>query len=699
MNDLARVDGLAKATGAAIYAADVQRPGMLAAAVVRSPYPSARIVAVDTSAARALPGVHAVLTGADVGGALFGRRVRDVPILAQGVVRFAGEAVVAVAAEDRVIAERAAGAVRVEYEPLPAVLDPAEALSAGAPRVHDAPWEYPGAVVTADDPPNLQSRTFWSAGDDVSAVLASSAHTVDLTFTTASQHQGYLEPQACVCEVGRDGRVHVWAANKSPYRLREQLATPAGLSPERFSVSLVPVGGDFGGKGAPMDVPLCAALARATGRPVKLVRRYSEDLMAANPAHACRARVLAGCDASGQLTALDVHLLWNGGAYAGYKPVPTVNLAGARGAGSSYRIPALRIESLVAYTHMVPGGHRRAPGAPQTTFAVESALDELARVAGIDPVEFRRRNLLRGDDVPPLGNRPAEVRGLQTLAAAVAAYRPVAAPPGMRHGAGIAIYDRGTGVGQTSLALRAEAGGGVTAFVSFPENGAGAHTVVREVVARGLGLTADQVGVEPLSTDELPPDSGVGGSRVTASAGEVAARAVASYLAARPAPGETVTATLEPGGMRRVTAYAVQMVQVAVDPETGRVLPLHVLSVHDVAEVVHPLGHRVQIEGGIAMGLSAALLEDLAVVEGRVTAANLGDFKLASQHDVPPIEVVLVPGGIGVGAANVKGIGEMGNVAIPAAVANAVRDAVGVRMCALPITAEAVRAALRGEGA
>ncbi|HVB10422.1 MAG TPA: xanthine dehydrogenase family protein molybdopterin-binding subunit [Bacillota bacterium] len=694
---MARIDGIRKATGAAIYAADVQRPGMLVAAVVRSPFPSARIKSIDTSEARAMPGVHAVLTGEDVGPALFGRRVRDVPVLAQGIVRYVGEAVAAVAAEDRPTAERAAAAVRVEYEPLPAVLTPEEAWAPGAPRVHDAPWSYEGAVVKPEDPGNLQSRVGWQNGGDVDQALAQSAHTVDLVFTTPAQHQGYIEPQACVCEVGRDGRTRVWAANKSPYRLREQLTVPLGLSPERYEVRPVPVGGDFGGKGAPMDVPLCAALARASDRPVKLARRYSEDLMAANPAHASRTRVRAGCDADGRITALDVHLEWSGGAYAGYKPVPTVNLHGAHGAGSSYRIPAIRIESLVAYTHTVPGGHRRAPGAPQTVFAVESALDELARVAGLDPVAFRRANLLREGDATPLGDRYAEVRGVETLDAAMAAYRPVPAPAGMRHGMGIALYDRGTGIGRSSMALRAEAGGGVTAFVSFPENGAGAHTAVQTLVARGLGLQPAQVAVEHLSTDELPPDDGVGGSRVTASIGELVARAVAAYQSERPEPGQSVTATLEPGGTRRVTAFAVQIAQVAIDPETGRVQPLHILSAHDVAEVVNPLAHEVQIEGGVAMGLSNALLEDLAVVDGRVTAANLGDFKLASQRDVPPIEVVLVPGGLGVGAGNVKGIGEMGNVAVLAALANAVRDALGARVCALPITSEAVYRVLHGE--
>src|SRR5579875_849715 len=353
---MARLDGLAKASGALAYAADVQLPGLLTAAVVRSPFPHARIVSIDTAAARAMPGVHAVLTGADVDpGALFGRKVRDVPVLAREETRFVGEAVAAVAAESRSAADAAAAAIRIEYEQLPAVFDAEEALRPGAPLVHAAPWRYPGAVVREDGPPNLQSRAFWQNGGDVEAALAAAAWRSDLTFETPFAHQGYIEPQACVASVEPGGRIRVWMANKSPYKLREQLAAGFGLDPERIEVEPLPVGGDFGGKGSPMDAPLCIALARQAGRPVQLVRRYAEDLMAANPRHASRIRVRVGCDAGGALVAMDVRCLFNGGAYAGFKPLANVNLHGAEDAGSPYRIPAIRIESLVAYTHTVPG--------------------------------------------------------------------------------------------------------------------------------------------------------------------------------------------------------------------------------------------------------------------------------------------------------------------------------------------------------
>lgn len=684
-----RIDAAEKISGRTRYAADLTLPGLLHLAVARSPFPHARILSVDTAEAAACPGVHRVLTGADLPPALFGRRVRDVPILARERARFVGEAVAVVATETREQAERAAARVHVEYDPLPFVVDPEDALRPGAPAVHEAPWAFPGAVATPSDPPNLQSRL--ERGEDVEAYLAASAVTVDRTFETSAVHQGYLEPQACVARVDRDGRVEVWAANKSPYRLRAQLAAGFGLPEERITVHPLPVGGDFGGKGAPMCAPLCVALAARTGRPVRLVLRYAEDMVAANPRHAARIRVRAGCGRDGRLVALDVRALFNGGAYAAFKPIPSVNLHGVEEAGSSYRIPHIHIESLVAYTHTVPRGHMRAPGAPQVVFAVESALDDLARAAGMDPVEYRRINLLRDGEPAPLGERWEEARGLATLEAALGAVRPVEVRPGERRGVGVAVYNRPTPVGRTSLSL-AVADGDVTARVPMPETGTGSHTVVRDAVARALRVAPERVRVLHVSTADLPADDGVGGSRVTATASE-AVRLAAERLRAQGGRG-SVTVTVEPENARRVTSFCVQVAQAGVDVETGQVTVYEVLTAVDVAEVLNPSLHRVQIEGGVAMGYGFACLEDLAIVEGQVTAPHLGEYKLPSPRDVPRMPVVLVPGGRGVGAHNVKAIAELSNVPVAAAIANAVADAAGVRITRLPITAEAVYAAL-----
>ncbi len=692
---VSRVDAADKIGGRTVYAADVTLPGLLHAAVVRSPLPHARILSIRTDEAAASPGVRGVFTGADLPPAVFGRRVRDVPLLARERVRFAGEAVAAVVAETRDDAERAAARVHVEYGPLPFVTDPEDALRPGAPTVHDAPWEFPGAVVSSGDPPNLQSRVVEEHGE-AAPQQGAGVVTVDRTFETPAGHQGYLEPQACLARVGADGGVEVWAANKSPYRLRAQLAAGFGLPEARITVHPLPVGGDFGGKGGPMHVPLCVELARRTGRPVRLALRYGEDLAATNPRHAARIRVRAGAGRDGRLVTLDVHAVFNGGAYAGCKPIPTVNLHGVDDAGSSYRIPHIRIESLIAYTHTVPRGHMRSPGSPQVVFAVESALDELARTLAIDPIEFRRRNLLRDGEPAPLGGQWEEVRGIETLDAALRALRPAEVRPGERRGVGIAVYNRPTRPGNTSLSLEV-AGDAVTVRIPTPETGTGSHTVVRDAVARALDVTRERVRVEHVSTAALPQDDGAGGSRVTASVSE-AIRLAVERLRAQGGRG-SVTVVVDRQTVRPLTSFCIQLAQVGVDAETGRITVYEVLTAVDVAEVLEPALHQVQIEGGVAMGYGFACLEDLAIVEGQITAVHLGEYKLPSLRDVPRMPVVLVRGGCGIGALNVKAIAELSNVPVAAAVANAVADAVGVRLTRLPMTAETVYAALHPEDA
>ena len=664
-------------------------------AVVRSQVPRGRIVAIDCRHALAMAGVTGVFTGRDVGLRLYGRRVRDVPMLAVDEVRFVGERVAAVVAESRPVAEKAAATVIVEVEELPSTLDLEKALTPGSPRVHETPWAYPGAVVSEADPHNLQSRVRHGRPDEVVRRLAASRHVVDSVYSFASGHQGYLEPQTCVASVDSDGTVHVWMANKSPYRLRAQLAACLEMPPERIEIHPVAIGGDFGGKGSPMDAPLCVELARRTGRPVKLVQRYDEDLTSANPRHSGRIRVRAGCDSGGRLTAFAADALFDGGAYAGFKPIATVSLHGLADIGSSYRIPAAAVEVGIAYTNTVPRGHMRAPGAPEAVFAFESALAELASKAGLNPAEIRRRNLLRTGEANPWGETWVESRGLETLEAALAAYRPLDVDSGWRHGWGIAVYDRPTTTGKTSLRLL-PGDEGVVVEVPMPETGTGVHTVVREGLARALGIEPHLVEVRQVSTAALPHDDGVGGSRVTAALSHAVAEAAAAF--SRGGSDQPVTVVVEPGDTPHVTAFCVQIAQVAVDPDSGQVRVLQILSAVDVAEVVNPRAHRLQIEGGAAMGYGLACLEDLDMREGRVWAANLGEFRIPSTVDVPVWRTVLVEGARGVGALGVKSVGELGNVPTAAAIAGAVAGATGVRARDLPITAEKVYALLHSEG-
>ncbi len=736
-----RVDGELKVTGQMTYAADVSLPGLLHVAVLRSPYPHARITALDTAAAAQMPGVHSVLVGADVAHVRYGRLVQDVPLLAVDKVRFAGERVAAVAAETRSQAERAVAAIDVAYDPLPAVFDPGAALAAEAPAVHAVPWSYAGALAEAGGPPNLQARHVWTGGTDVEAALAAAEFQFEEEFSTPSTHQGYLEPHSCTAAVDSDGHIRVWASTKAPYRLRAQVARAFGLPPEQIEVNPLALGGDFGGKGSPMNVPLCVELARRTGRPVQMTMRYAEELLAGNVRHASVTRIRAGVSRDGVLQAMDVRMVFNVGAYAGFRP--GANLHGAQEAGSWYRIPAMRVESTCVYTNQVPGGHKRAPGAVQANFAVESMMDIIAGGLGLDPLELRHRNLLRTGDATPLGEHWPEARGVDTLVAAERAYRPVHMEDkgsSVRWGRGVAVFSRPTHAGASSLRLCADTAGRIVAEVPQPEQGGGVHTVVRTMVARELGLAQGQIAIRHVGTAALPNDDGVGGSRVTASLSEVVPRAAEQFrqragaLAAAQLGLDPAAVVQHPGpswgdasGQRRLglgelaawaaergeelaaqaatgrdrghgqgaLGFCVQMAQVGVDVDTGQLFIGEILTVHDVGAIINPCAHRVQIEGGVAYGVGEALLEDLAISEGKVGAANLGDYKLPSAHDVPPIRLVYLEGGRGVGLYNVKGIGEMSNVPVPAVLANAVAAAVGVRIPNLPITAEKIYFALQ----
>jgi CO/xanthine dehydrogenase Mo-binding subunit len=695
-----RDDARAKASGAARYVGDVSLPGMLYVAVVRSLVPHARIAGIDTKLAEAADGVAGVFTAADVNQAPYGRSVRDIPILAHGKVRFAGERIAAVVAESRQAAEAAAALVDVTYEDLPAVLSAEEAITPGAPAVHEQPWSYPRAAVLPGDEQNLQSRVVHGSPVAVEAALAASDHVIDGTYTTPSGHQGYLEPQACVAAVD-GGRLRIWATNKSPYRLRSQLAECLGLDPASIEIQPGPLGGDFGGKGSPMDIPLCAELARLTGRPVKLVLRYTEDLTATNPRHPARIRVRAGCDRDGRLTAVEVQALFNGGAYGGFKPLATVSLHGVEQCTLAYHVPALYLETVIAYTNTVPRGHMRSPGSPQSAFALESAFDELADLVGLDRAEFRRRNLVRAGEPSVTGKVWAEARGVPTLDAAVEQARlsQAQAPAGWWRGTGVAVYAReAPGMAATSVRLIPVPGGRIRAEVPVPETGTGSHTVIRNLLAAGLGVGAADVDVVHVGTGDLPGDPGVGGSRVTVGMSEALDRAARAWRD-RGDPGEPVEIRSGPdggaGSPPAVSSYCAQVAQVAVDPVTGQVKVLEILSAVDVGRIVHPAGHQMQIDGGTVMGYGFACLEDLAEDDGQVTAANLGEFRLPVMADIPALRTVLVEGGQGVTSANVKPVGELTNVPVAAAVANAVADATGCRIRDLPVTAEKVYWALR----
>ncbi len=711
-----KLEGLGKVSGQARYSGDVTLPGLVWGKALRSPLPHARILRIDTSRARDLAGVLAVLTAQDLPNILVGRRMFDMPMLARDRVRFIGEKVAVVAAVDPDIAEEALALIDVEYEDLPAVFDPIEAIQADAPILHENPAAYEGAP--AERPhPNVQSVLRFKLGD-VEAGFREADRILEHTFRTQLDHQGYLEPHAGVVAIDDAGRVQVWASNKMPFRLKELLSQALRLPPEQIRVNLTPIGGDFGGKGSLMDLPLAYHLARVTGRPVKMLMRYAEELMAGNPRHPSVITMRTGVRKDGRILARRVKALFNSGAYAAFKPAPSVNLGGAGMGAGVYRIPNLLIEAFCVYSNNIPCGHARSPGEPQMVFAGESHMDMIARELGLDPADVRRRNLLRDGDHLANGHHLEHVRASDTLEAALKASHWAEPKAGPWIGRGMAMTHRHIGVGFTNARLRLETSGAVTLSIALPDTGTGAHLVLRQVVAEVLGLSLDEVEIELANTDDFTTDSGVGGSRVTHTGGRAAYHAaeklkaqieaeatkqgippgaLAAIARAAAKDGRTLEAShfYDAKAHAAVTSFTAQVAEVAVDPATGQVTVRHFTTAHDVGTIINPIGHQGQIEGGLIQGLGFALMEEMKTEDGRISTLSLGDFKLPTIQDIPPLTTVILQDPVGPGPFNAKAIGEGSISAVAPAVANAVADACGVRILDLPITAEKVFFALR----
>jgi CO/xanthine dehydrogenase Mo-binding subunit len=706
---------------------------------LRSPWPHARIVRIDTSAAERLPGVLAVLTARDLPDLLTGRRVYDMPVLARDRVRFIGEKVAVVAAEDPNVAEEALGHIEIDYEELPAVYDAQEAMKAEAPLLHPQYRLYPHAPAKYfSDLPNVHSHVTWQLGN-VEQGFAAATQIFEHTFTTHYVHQGYIEPHASVVAIEPDGRAHVWLSNKMPFRTRELLADAVQIPPEEILVHPVPIGGDFGGKGSLMDLPLCYHLARCTGRPVKMVMTYTEELMAGNPRHPTTIVLRTGVTREGVIVAREAKVLFNSGAYAAFKPTPVVNITGASQAAGAYGIANIRIDAYSVYTNCVPAGHMRAPGDPQVTFAVESAMDMMAEALGINPLEFRRRNLLKDGDRLPSGHPVEHVRVKETIDAAVHASRWGQPKPRPHVGRGLAVSHRHIGIGDANAQISVEGDGAVTLLTAAPDTGTGSHTVLRQIVAETLSLPIEQVRVQVATTDAFEADSGAGGSRVTHVAGQATYQAAqelkglilevaAQFLGCQPqevtlSDGRCTTANRESGLLLaevaqaalaserplciqkayrvadypHITGFTAQAVELEVDPETGQITLLDVVTAHDVGTIINPLGHQGQIEGGLIQGIGFGLIEEMSAEEGRLSTLSLGDYKIPNIKDIPPLKTVLVQEARGPVPFQGKSIGESSVTPITAAIANALYDAVGVRICDLPITAEKVYQVLQAQ--
>ena len=726
-----RIDNTGKVTGESRYTADILLPGTLWAKTLRSPYSHARIVRLDTARAEKAPGVRAVLSGNDVRGILYGRRYRDISVLAQERVRFMGERVAAVAADTLEQAEHALDLIQVKYEELPAVLDPIAALGSGAPIIHPDVNSYKGLPKPLDKPSNAFVHDVSTRGD-VAEGFARSDFIVENTYTVPRVHQAFLEPHCCLVWIDDQERVQMWSPNKVPQGLKESMSEAFAIPKNKIRVNPVAIGGDFGGKGAPIDEPICYLLALRTGRPVKMVMEYREEFIAGAPRHAAVMRLKTGVMRDGTIVAHQMEAFLDSGAYGGFRPGAVVG--GIAHAGGCYRAQHARIEVSRVYTNNLPGGQMRAPGEPQGFFAAESHMDCVARKVGMDPYEFRLKNLIEEGEETLTGGHYKGIKAKATLNAVVkaAGYK---SPKAAYIGRGIAMGYRGPGAGSTSLKIFLNPDGSMVIETALLEQGTGTYTTLRQIAAEELSCEPDEIQIKIVDTDfGVPFDSGIGGSRGTRVATGVA------FQAARAAKAELLNIAEKLLGWKKteidlvgkhlvnkktkkrqrwddllgrvgrsiigeavnrddehspVTAFAAQVAEVSVDSETGEVTLRRLTTAHDTGIIVNPIGHQGQIDGGVVQGIGYGLIEHLPVQDGRVATPHFGEYKIPTMKDIPALKTVLVEGEGGVGPYKTKGIGENPITPVAPAIANAIEDAVGVRIRDLPITAEKIYAAMR----
>ena len=755
---LPRLEAREKVVGSALYTDDMTMPGMLYAAVLGSDYAHARIRSCDATAARALPGVSAVLTGDDVEMDLAGGALRDEPFLARGKVRYLGEPVAAVAACDLDTARRALRLIEIDYEPLEAVFDPEEALRDTAPVLHEGRGDY---ACTFERPAaaNAIAHTQFLEGD-VEAAWEQCDAVVENTFETPAQEHAYIEPCASLAACDGNGKITLWSSMHSVFRVQRLTAQALRMPLTKLRVIAPRVGGGFGGKCELTLQPIAVALARATGGAVRLTLAREDDIAMTKTRHASRIYMRTGARRDGTLVAREARIYLDGGAYADESPQLAVNAAYfARG---PYRIENVNIASWAAYTNKVKGGAFRGFGNPQVTFAAESQLDDLARRLDLDPIDLRLRNALDSGDTW-LGGQRVENGTLQSCLQAVRRASDWDRPrsglpgrPGKRRGIGV------SGVGHVSALLgggatiRLNEDGSVTVNTGAVDVGAGEDTVLAQIAAASLGLPIEQVNYANPDTDSSPYNFQTASSRTTYTVGkalnEASSRVTEQILAHAGEMLECAAADLElrPGGTvgirgvadagasfaevavramyvsggpisgshdwlyrgdpfdpERTTVrgfaydtlgiftFGAQAVELEVDENTGAVEILEVWSAHDVGCAINPVSVEGQIEGAVAQGLGYALCEELVFDDGRIVNPTLMDYKIPGPADVPhAIHAIVLEHPEDSGPFGAKGVGEMGIVGVAAAVANAVRDATGARVTKIPITGERMLRAL-----
>jgi CO/xanthine dehydrogenase Mo-binding subunit len=747
-----KIDGLAIATGKPLYTADLVPVGTLTVKLLRSPHAAARITAIDTAAAAALPGVACVLTHKDVPPVRFTLAGQTYPepspydrLILDQLVRYIGDGVAIVAADDERTARQALGLIKVEYDVLTPVISPEEAI--GHPSlVHPEADLHCNLAIGLDQGRNI-AATHTVAVGDIDAALAASAVVVEDTFHTQAQAHAMMETYRAFSCLDHAGRLVVVSSTQIPFHVRRHLARALELPASRIRVVKPRIGGGFGGKQTAVAELYPALVTLRTGRPAMLVFDRKETFTASNSRHAMRLTVKLGADRDGRIRAIDVRNLADTGAYGEHAPT-VFAVAGEKSLPLYNKADAVRYSGHAVYTNKLPAGALRGYGATQGCFAVESAVNELAAALAIDPCELRLKNIIRAGETDIYHGKPL---GSSALDSCIARGReligwqgkyPCRDLGGKVRAVGMAVAMQGSGIAGVDTAsaeVRLNDDGNYTLLVGSTDMGTGSDTILAQMAAEVLGAPLGNIIVHAADTDVSPFDTGsyasstayVTGMAVVKAAGELREKIVAAAAAALGAAPEEVTfdgavlrgpADAEIGlaqlavrsvvgpERRQLAGYASHgspvspppfvagFAEVEVDKETGRVELIDYVAVVDCGTVVNPSLARVQAEGGLVQGIGLALYEEVAHDErGKLLTDSFMTYKIPCRKDIGTVRVFFEESWEPTGPFGAKSIGEVvANTPAPA-IADAVFNAVGVRMTSLPITPEKLFTAIQAK--
>jgi CO/xanthine dehydrogenase Mo-binding subunit len=746
-----RPDGPEKVTGRVQYVGDIKPKGLLHAKLLRSPHAHAKIVSIDTSAARALPGVRAVLTAKDIPHLKKKAPTRAHAVLAIDRAVFMGQPVAAVAADEPSIAEEALDLIRVEYQVLPASIDPLKAMQPGAPPVADAGTEadtsealaHSAVAIAKSEAPakavNISQQARLQRGD-VAKGFAESDHVLEKTYRVPMVHQGYLEPHAVLAEWDRNGLLTLWASTQGSFNTRSEVSDVLGIPENQIRVIPVECGGGFGGKIRALCEPITAVLAKVTGRPVRYVMTRREELIAGMPAPQVIIKLKTGVKRDGTLMAIDAETIIDSGAFSG-----AVLAVSAVFIGSMYKWPSFDLRGFEVLTHKPSVAAYRAPVAPQTIFAIESQMEQIARDLGLDPVEFRMRHLIQEGD-PMVNGQPWQSNGAKQVLARTAEHPHwktrkewvAAGRNGKRRGVGLALGGWLGGLQPTGATVRLNPDGSL-AVLTGQVDIAGTNIALAQIAASAYGVDTDQVRITTGDTDVAPMTGLSAGSKTVYTVGaavlqaaedarrqtfEIAAKEleasihdlelVDGKLTVRGMPDKGITlATIgkkgnlymsktppvlgkaNPAFSQQAPGFAAQLARLEVDPDTGEVTIHDFVVVQDVGKAINPIGVEGQMQGGAVQSLGIALTEGLLFDDsGRLTNPSLLDYRKLTAADLPNLETIIVEVPSPAGPFGARGVGEPPIIPAPAAIANAIQDATGERLTELPMSPERIALAL-----